>query len=450
MSYTGFGNGFDSSLMGDMGFQASENQGQWQFNGTGNGAITRQNTFGVQGMQNTDIIVSMVAGASEAILERVAFYMGLKMKNQEIVDRDKQIDLLKAHCDTLEGTIDKFARDYHTLNGAGGDGCRITFLTDLGLMLTPWKRDEHPEVTLWMKREWARVAKALALAHKGESSGDSPDVAKAKPKVGRPSKKDQEDADHKYLYLQGRDGVKMSAEKVSKMSVKANWAGNRGIRPKNTGEKTQKTVNDKDVLDDPSLVRMKSGNGSDDGINDSDDSIQPAGHVSESNNNRIDEMTPEPEDTGFPEADDASEENPGSSAQSPLGPNVPKENPSSSTQSSGSPFGCSWDILNVFKHPSPTAGSINQHYYRFGSRLSRDVTMPLPDLRRAEQPSLAPLTLFALNSPDTIPEYANSNADLASTSIIVHFEDYADPTRARVPQQAQHLPRFHGVMRPRA
>ncbi|KAH9007830.1 hypothetical protein EDB84DRAFT_1447292 [Lactarius hengduanensis] len=74
--------------------------------------------------------------------------------------------------------------------------------------------------------------------------------------------------------------------------------------------------------------------------------------------------------------------------------------------------------------------------------------MPLPDLRRPEQPSLTPLTLFALNSPDTIPEYANSNADLASTSI-VRFEDYADPTRARVPQQAQRLPRFHSSMVPR-
>ncbi|KAH9047776.1 hypothetical protein EDB84DRAFT_1575085 [Lactarius hengduanensis] len=478
--------------MGDMGFQASENQGQWQFNGTGNGAITRQNTFGIQGTQNTDVIVSMVAGASEAILERNAFYMGLKtvasnraiemeglkgtidQKNQEIVDRDKQINLLKARCDTLEGTIDKFARDYHTLDGTGGDGGQITFLTDLGLMPTPWKRDEHPEVTLWMKREWARVAKALALAHKGESSRDSPDVAKAKPKVGRPSKKDQEDADHKYLYLQGRDGVKISAEKVSKMSIKAksvwdflhskkmappqfgkmewpawdlyaramltdpefdflllcddatwklrewtiqnysSWAGNRGIRPKNTGEKTQKTVKDKDVLDDPSLVRMKSGDGSDDGINDTDDSIQPAGHVSESDDNRINVMTPEPEDAGFPEADDASEENPGPSAQSaqtraleghsrylsssflaafffpntplllnhplptnsharafkhvqrsvlailgdanthskPPGPNVPKENPGSSTQS---PQGL---VQSVIANPfAPTASS---------------------------------------------------------------------------------------------
>ncbi|KAH9011121.1 hypothetical protein EDB85DRAFT_1901340 [Lactarius pseudohatsudake] len=47
-----------------------------------------------------------------------------------------------------------------------------------------------------------------------------------------------------------------------------------------------------------------------------------------------------------------------------------------------------------------------------------------------EQPSLAPLTLFALNSPDTIPEYANGcKTDLASTSIVC-FEDYAHPTRA--------------------
>ncbi|KAH9013990.1 hypothetical protein EDB84DRAFT_1530940, partial [Lactarius hengduanensis] len=132
----------------------------------------------------------------------------------------------------------------------------------------------------------------------------------------------------------------------------SSWAGNRGIRPKNTGEKTQKTVKDKDILDDPSLVRMKSGDGSDDGINDTDDSIQPAGHVSESDDNRIDVMTPEPEDAGFPEADDASEENPGPSAQSPPGPNVPKENPGSSTQS---PHGL---VQSVIANPfAPTASS---------------------------------------------------------------------------------------------
>ncbi|KAH9030725.1 hypothetical protein EDB84DRAFT_1439061 [Lactarius hengduanensis] len=335
--------------MGDMGFQASENQGQWQFNGTGNGAITRQNTFGIQGTQNTDIVVSMVTGASEAILERNAFYMGLKtvasnqaiemeglkgtidQKNQEIVDCDKQIDLLTAHCDTLEGTIDKFARDYHTLNGTGGDGGQITFLTDLGPMPTPWKRDEHPE--------------ALALAHKGESSGDLPDVAKAKPKVGRPSKKDQEDADHKYLYLQGRDGVKISAEKVSKMSVKAklvwDFLHSKKMAPPQFGK-----------MEWPAWDLMKSGDGSDDGINDTDDSIQPAGHVLESDNNRIDVMTPEPEDAGFPEADDASEENPGPSAQSPPGPNVPKENPGSSTQL---PQGL---VQSVIANPfAPTASS---------------------------------------------------------------------------------------------
>ncbi|KAH9037139.1 hypothetical protein EDB84DRAFT_1655847 [Lactarius hengduanensis] len=357
--------------MGDMGFQASENQGQWQFNGTGNGAITRQNTFGIQGTQNaTAFYMGLKTVASNQAIEMEGLKGTIDQKNQEIVDRDKQIDLLKARCDTLEGTIDKFARDYHTLNGTGGDGGQITFLTDLGPMPTPWKRDEHPEVTLWMKREWARVAKALALAHKGESSGDSPDVAKAKPKVGCPSKKDQEDADHKYLYLQGRDGVKISAEKVSKMSIKAksvwDFLHSKKMAPPQFGKmewpawdlyksgpfrttqagpateesdrrtparKTQKTVKDKDVLDDPSLVRMKSGDGSDDGINDTDDSIQPAGHVSESDDNRIDVMTPEPEDAGFPEADDASEENPGPSAQSPPGPNVPKENPGSSTQS---------------------------------------------------------------------------------------------------------------------
>ncbi|KAH8990712.1 hypothetical protein EDB86DRAFT_3080354 [Lactarius hatsudake] len=38
--------------------------------------------------------------------------------------------------------------------------------------------------------------------------------------------------------------------------------------------------------------------------------------------------------------------------------------------------GVAWDILNVFECPSPTTGSINQHYYRFGSRHSHDVAMP--------------------------------------------------------------------------
>ncbi|KAH8987497.1 hypothetical protein EDB86DRAFT_2832297 [Lactarius hatsudake] len=100
--------------------------------------------------------------------------------------------------------------------------------------------------------------------------------------------------------------------------------------------------------------------------------------------------------------------------------------------------GVAWDVLNAFERPSPTTGSINQHYYRFGSRHSHDVAMP--DLQRvprrvptniaesspvqiigAEQPSLA--------APDMIPEYANGcNADLTSTSTVC-FEDYADPTR---------------------
>ncbi len=50
--HTGFGNGFNNSSPGDFGCQASESQGQWQFNGmVGNGADARQNTFGPQGTQ---------------------------------------------------------------------------------------------------------------------------------------------------------------------------------------------------------------------------------------------------------------------------------------------------------------------------------------------------------------------------------------------------------------
>src|SRR6266702_1433382 len=43
--HTGFGNGFESGSMGDLGFQPSENQGQWQFNGVWNAAATRQSAF---------------------------------------------------------------------------------------------------------------------------------------------------------------------------------------------------------------------------------------------------------------------------------------------------------------------------------------------------------------------------------------------------------------------
>ncbi|KAH8978326.1 hypothetical protein EDB86DRAFT_3090821 [Lactarius hatsudake] len=170
--YTGFGNGFDSASMGDQGFQASDGQNQWQFNSMGSAPGARQNVFGSQAVQNTDVILGIVSGASEATLERNAFYVGLKtvasnraieiealkgtvdQKMQEIVGHDKEIDILKARCETLEGAIDRFARDYHTLKGAGGgDVGGVTFLTDLGPMPAPWKRNESPEVTIWIKRE---------------------------------------------------------------------------------------------------------------------------------------------------------------------------------------------------------------------------------------------------------------------------------------------------------
>jgi hypothetical protein len=64
--------------------------------------------------------MGIVAGASEATLERNAFYVGLKtmasnrateiealkgtieQKTEEIVGRDREIDILKARCETLE------------------------------------------------------------------------------------------------------------------------------------------------------------------------------------------------------------------------------------------------------------------------------------------------------------------------------------------------------------
>ncbi|KAI9428897.1 hypothetical protein BJY52DRAFT_1232688, partial [Lactarius psammicola] len=341
--HTGFGNGFDCSSLGDLGFHASENQGQRQFNGLGNAVGAIQSAFGPQAVQNTDVILGIVAGASEATLERNAFYVGLKtvasnrateiealkgtieQKTQEIVGRDKEIDILKARCETLEGTIDRFAKDYHTLKGAGSNEGQITFMTDLGPMPTPWKRNEHPDVTIWMKREFALAA---AKARKGETSGDPSDVAKTKAKVGRPSKKDQEG--HKYIYLQGRDGIPISVETLGKMSVKARsiwdflltkgkappqfgkmpwdawdfygsgstqnysgWAGNRGIQPKNIGQNAGKN---EDALDNPALIRMKSSDGTDD----SNDSIQLADHVLDSDDNRTEETIPEPEAAGFP------------------------------------------------------------------------------------------------------------------------------------------------------
>ncbi|KAI9464988.1 hypothetical protein BJY52DRAFT_1221103 [Lactarius psammicola] len=429
---TSFGNGFDCGLLGDLGFQASENEGQRQFNGIGNAAGARQSAFGSQTMQNTDVIMGIVTGASEAMLERNVFYVGLKtvasnrmteiealkgtieQKTQEIVGRDKEIDILKARCEILEGTIDRFAKDYHTLKGAGSNEGQITFMTDLGPMPTPWKRNEYPKVTIWMKREFALAA---AKARKGESSGDPSDVAKTKAKVGRPSKKDQEG--HKYIYLQGRDGVPISVETLGKMSVKARsiwdflltkgkappqfgkmpwdawdlyacamltdpefdflllcddatwklqewfiqnysgWASNQGIRLKNTGQNAGKN---EDALDDPALIRMKSS----DGMDNSNDSIRLANHVLDSDDNRTEETIPEPEAVGFPESDDDPEENLGPSTQSvhsvlitlgdanthskPQGLTVPEEHPGPSTQS---PQG----LTVPEEHPGPSTQS---------------------------------------------------------------------------------------------
>jgi hypothetical protein len=66
-------------------------------------------------------------------------------------------------------------------------------------------------------------------------------------------------------------------------------------------------------------------------------------------------------------------------------------------------------------------------------------------MQGAEQPSRGPLTLFALNSPDAIREYAiGCDADVGGTST-AHFEYDAD--RARAPLGKPGAARFHGVMR---
>ncbi|KAH9009745.1 hypothetical protein EDB83DRAFT_2583229 [Lactarius deliciosus] len=369
-----------------------------------------------QAVQNTDVILGIVAGASEATLERNAFYVGLKamasnraieiealkgtvdQKTQEIVGRDKEIDILKARCETLEGAIDRFARDYHTLKDAGGgDVGGVTFLTDLGPMPAPWKRNESPEVTIWIKREFV-LAAAKAKAQKGESSGDPSDATKTKGKAGRPSKKAEEKEGHKFIFLQRRDGTMISVETLRKMSEKARlvwdfllekkmatpqfcklgwsardlytramltdpefnflllcddatwklrewsiqnypgWAGNRGLRPKNTDENADKN---EDVLDDPALVRMQSSDGTDD----FNSGIEPADHVSENDDTGIEETT-------VPHPDDDSEENPSPSTQSPRGPVVPEENPGPSIQSSRGP------VQSVIANPfAPTVSS---------------------------------------------------------------------------------------------
>ena len=66
-------------------------------------------------------------------------------------------------------------------------------------------------------------------------------------------------------------------------------------------------------------------------------------------------------------------------------------------------------------------------------------------MQGAEQPSRVPLTLFALNSPDAIREYAiGCDADVGGTST-AHFDYDADPARA--PPGKPGAARFHGVMR---
>jgi NADH dehydrogenase [ubiquinone] 1 alpha subcomplex assembly factor 1 len=66
-------------------------------------------------------------------------------------------------------------------------------------------------------------------------------------------------------------------------------------------------------------------------------------------------------------------------------------------------------------------------------------------MQGTERPSRAPLTLFTLNSPDAIKEYAiGCDADVGGTSTA--FFDYdADPAHA--PPGKPGAARFHGVMR---
>ena len=69
-------------------------------------------------------------------------------------------------------------------------------------------------------------------------------------------------------------------------------------------------------------------------------------------------------------------------------------------------------------------------------------------MQGAEQPSRAPLTLFALNTPEAITDYAyGCDADVGGTST-VHFDFDDDPAR-RPPGTADKLgaARFHGHMR---
>jgi NADH dehydrogenase [ubiquinone] 1 alpha subcomplex assembly factor 1 len=74
-------------------------------------------------------------------------------------------------------------------------------------------------------------------------------------------------------------------------------------------------------------------------------------------------------------------------------------------------------------------------------------------MQGAEQPSRAPLTLFALNTPEAIKEYAfGCDADVGGTST-VHFDFDDDPARMPVPTPPGTTmlklgaARFHGHMR---
>ena len=73
-------------------------------------------------------------------------------------------------------------------------------------------------------------------------------------------------------------------------------------------------------------------------------------------------------------------------------------------------------------------------------------------MQGAEQPSRAPLTLFALNTPEAIKDYAyGCDADVGGTST-VHFDFDDDPARrppGPTPTATSKLgaARFHGHMR---
>ncbi|KAI9434186.1 complex I intermediate-associated protein CIA30 [Lactarius indigo] len=84
-------------------------------------------------------------------------------------------------------------------------------------------------------------------------------------------------------------------------------------------------------------------------------------------------------------------------------------------------------------------------YLNRSSKIARDATAKVLQMQGAEQPSRAPLTLFALNNPNAIKEYAyGCDADVGGTST-VHFEYDTDPSR--VPPGKPGAARFHGVMR---